>query len=321
MNIKNVTKLLTNPLEILSKIYVKGYTFLFGLDPVLKRLIKNGILKFDEASKNYYRDVKGHKFNLNLEDGGISRALAIDGIREKQSVDALYKFMNPNMNVLDLGSNIGFYLLLEAQIITQGNGSGKIVGCEPFLSSVELSKKNITDNGYDDLVKVFHAAISDKTGPVKMASSDYSNCHQLLSLAGKPDDAFYEVPGFTVQDFLEEAGMPIQDLDFLRMDTEGGEYLILPTILDELEKKDSFLMFIEFHPHVDTEAHINLLEQLDKQGFVCRDASKEFLGKDSRGKEVVLRKHMPEATISDLYKDPFYTQMGGIEVFLSKGIE
>jgi hypothetical protein len=167
MNIKNASNIFTNPFETLNKIYLKLYGLLFGLDPVLNRLLKNGTLNFDKTSKTYYRDVKGHKFNLNLEDGGISRALAIDGIREKQSVDTLFRLMDPNMNILDLGSNIGFYLLLEAQIITQGNGTGKVVGCEPFLSSMELSKKNITDNGYDDLVKVFHAAISDKTEQLK----------------------------------------------------------------------------------------------------------------------------------------------------------
>ena len=320
MNARTILKLVKNPFESIKKIYDRIYILFAGVDPVINRLVKNGTLQYDKNTDSYFRDVKGHKFNLNIGDGGISRALAIDGIREKESVDTLYRLMTPDMNVLDLGSNIGFYLLLEAQIISQSNGTGKVVGCEPFLSSMELSKRNVSDNGYDDLVQVFHAAISDKNGPVKMASSDYSNCHQLLSLSGGPDDKYYEVPGFTVKEFLDVAGMPLDTLDFLRMDTEGGEYLILPPILDELAKKDRFLMFVEFHPHVDIEAHIKLLRQLEEIGFVCLDATKEYVDIDSKGNSYTARKHMPMAKISELYSESFYTQIGGCEVFLGKGL-
>ena len=190
------------------------------VDPVFKELEKQGKIKYDAPSQTYVRDVKGHRFHLNPDDGGISRAIAIDGIRERESVDALYEYVTPDMNILDLGSNIGFYLLLEAQIISLSKGAGRIVGCEPFLDSVELSKLNVSDNNYESLCEVFHAAITDTTGPAKMASSSYSNCHQLFSLNGNDTGAYYEVPGFTLVDFLDYAGMSIIDLDFLRMDAE-----------------------------------------------------------------------------------------------------
>jgi FkbM family methyltransferase len=317
----NVIRYIGNPKQLVKKIYQKIYKWVFGIDQVFKILEKQGKIEYDSISKTFIRDVRGHKFHLNPNDGGISTAIAIDGIRERESVDALYKYVSPNMNILDLGSNIGFYLLLEAQIISLNNGSGRIIGCEPFIDSVNLSRLNVSDNNYNDLCTVFHAAITNTTGPTKMADSAYSNCHQLFSLNGDSSGAYYEVPGFTLVDFLDYADMPIGDLDFLRMDVEGAEYEIIPTIYDFLENKNTFLMFIEFHPHVDREKHVEVLKKLESLGFVCLDATKEYISND-KGKDsgIVKRLHKPDAMINDLYSDSFYTQSGGCEVFLGKGI-
>jgi FkbM family methyltransferase len=312
-----ILELIKDPLGFIGKLYVYLYTLIVGVDPLFKNLEKKGIIEYNQKTQTYVRDVRGHRFNLNPKDGGISKALARDGIREKESVDALYKYLNPNMNILDLGSNIGFYLLLEAQIIKQGEGSGRIIGCEPFLSSVELSKLNVEENNYQDLVDISHAAISDKTGSVRMATSSYSNCHQLLSLTDNKPDEYYEVPGYTLVDFLDLASMTIEELDFLRMDVEGAEYTILPTIYKILESKAEFLMFIEFHPHINKKEHINVMMKLEEFGFECLDATKEYL---DTSKGLVKREHRPDATIKDLYEDTFYTDRGGCEVFLGKGI-
>ena len=90
---------------------------------------------------------------------------------------------------------------------------------------------------------------------------------------------------------------------------------------DFLENKNTFLMFIEFHPHVDREKHVEVLKKLESLGFVCLDATKEYISND-KGKDsgIVKRLHKPDAMINDLYSDSFYTQSGGCEVFLGKGI-
>jgi len=271
-----------------------------------------GVIRYDKQNKLYLRDIRGHRFYLHPNDYGISRVLAKDGMREKESVEALLNYVKPDMNILEIGANIGFYVILESEIISKG--CGKIFALEPLPANIRLLNINIACNNYMDKVKVTYGAISDHTGLVKLELSPLSNCHRLAELFGNNHVGnTIEVPSFTFTDFLHSTGVGIEDIDFLRMDIEGSEYIVMPDILEQLEKKDSFLMFIEFHPHVNLARHKELLIRLERIGYRCLTVTKEYVEKRK-----IKRKHFPNAIISDLYSNKFFSQQGGCEVFLCR---
>ena len=286
---------------------------IFKKDPFYKELIKNGIVKYDKSNKTYIREVMGNKFHLNPLDIGISRVLAKNGIRENESVDALYKYVNRDMTILDLGANIGFYVILEAQIVS--NGIGRIIALEPGPENLRLLKLNVKANNYEDYVDIYFGAICDSSGTVQLELTNaFNSCHLVKLYRSKNSVGTIDVPAFTFYDFLKHAGITIEQLNFLRMDIEGAEYEIFPDIIDMIKNKTSFLMFIEFHPNINRFKHKEILKKLESMGFICLTATKEY-PKDGK----IIRTYRPNTTIKQLYTEEFFLQPGGCEVFLKRG--
>ena len=62
------------------------------------------------------RTVQGNKMFLDLQRAGISRTLAIMGIREADHVELMQEELKQGMVVVDIGANIGYYTLMAASI-------------------------------------------------------------------------------------------------------------------------------------------------------------------------------------------------------------
>ena len=310
-----------NKISRILKNYVsnKGYikekikTKVFNKDVFLENLKEQGLISYCKKNKTYYRDIHGIKFHLMPHDTGISRALALNGNREEESVETFRRLVKPDMNIFDLGANIGFYVCLGAQILK--NGKGKLYAIEPSPLNVNMVKINLKENNFDEFATINQGAISNETKKVKFLISSASNWNKLLDVKEKDNKGeIIEVNAYTVNDFFKLNSIKFEEIDFLRMDVEGAEYDFLPTIYSDLEKKEKFLMFIEFHPHINIKKHIKVLKHLEKLGFKSIDTTKEWsLGNGKTG-----RKHLPKTSIEELYSDEFLLQFGGVEVFLQK---
>lgn len=275
-------------------------------------LIRKGLVCYDAETDTYVRNIRGNEFHLNPEDEGISRALARDGVREKESVEALFEYVKPDMVIFDLGANIGFYVLLEAIIVSKG--TGRIIALEPHPDNVALLTLNVSKNNYSNIVQIHFGAIAEESGTAILAVSSFSNCHQLATLREQSaHNDLIDVPAFSLADFLKKAGTSMEELDFLRMDVEGAEYPILLNNIHFFREKRELLLFVEFHPHVDLPKHIELLQALDETGFECLSVTKESI-QDGR----VDRKTYPDASTKDLYTDDALLAFGGCEAFLRK---
>lgn len=280
-------------------------------DGFYSRLEKEGKLKYDPITKSYIKNIFGNSFYLNPNDFGLSRDLALNGIREKESTEMMIKCLNPDMNIIDIGANIGYYVLLEANIVKKGKG--KIIAIEPFHENVQYLRLNVENNNYQHFVNIIEGAVTETSGNVELALSPCGNCHRLRSLSLSSSDKTVEVQAYTLKEIISNSRIPIENINFIRMDVEGAEYMILPTIYDILSKMNHIYMFIEFHPHVDLESHQKVVMKLEDIGFKAISVTKEYI-KDG----VILRQHVPDVKLSDIYLNDFYTQAGGCETFLLK---
>lgn len=283
-----------------------------GINPSAALLSALGVVSFNRQTNTYLRTVLGHTMHLHPNDPGLSQALIKTGVREPESVLSLMRYLTPDMTIMDLGANIGFYVLLEAYVITKGQG--RIVALEPFPENLRLLKLNTEANNYTEKVKIINGACSDSTGTAEFTVSKLSNCGKLAEQTSPTTGKTIKVPTFTFKDLMQFAGLKATDLDFLRMDIEGAEYKILPDILDVIGTKDSFLMFIEFHPGKDRAGHAAILKRMEELGYRSLNIVKEYIENG-----ITRRKHCPSATIRDLYSQDFFMQGGGIETFLLKG--
>ncbi|TFB10601.1 FkbM family methyltransferase [Candidatus Marinimicrobia bacterium MT.SAG.3] len=237
---------------------------------ILLRKIDLYFSKYILRKKLIVRKVLNNKMYLDLVTDGISHSLAIHRIREADMTQIIEKYVTKGMNILDVGSNIGYYPLLEASILKE---SGKIYSFEPDPRNYRILLKNITLNEYDAIITPFNLAVFNKEGEEEMLLAEASN---LSKLSSTDDDNFlskhkiertYKVKTTTVDKFLSDKDFTP---DFVRMDVEGNEVEIFQGMKNTLlNASGGFRILLELHPHSYSKDHDfgNELTKLFDTGF------------------------------------------------------
>ena len=174
------------------------------------------------------KKIYNYKMLLDLYDKGISRTLLLFGKRELEHKKMLENIIKPEMTVLDIGANIGYYSLMMLELM--GN-KGKLIAVEPSPSNIEILRKNLLLNKYND-IEVHNAAISDENSTKKFFLSKMSNLNTLnytekksLNLTGET----INVKTLTVPQIMEG-----RNLDLIRMDVEGHEVEVLNGLIPNI---------------------------------------------------------------------------------------
>ena len=142
-------------------------TFLSSSFYQAKYLFYKFILRSNYLKKNIYN----FKMFLNLKDQGLSRTLILFGKRELDHKIILEKVLKKNMQILDIGANIGYYSLIQRDLIGQKN---KIVAVEPIQENIKILRKNLLLNN-DESTIVIEGAVSNKNGYDNFYTSNHFN--------------------------------------------------------------------------------------------------------------------------------------------------
>ena len=202
---------------------------------------------------------------LDLEDKGISRTLWLFGVRELDHKWLLERTLEPGSTVLDVGANIGYYVLLEREIVGE---HGKIVALEPSPSNFSLLKKNIELNQYSN-IELRQQAVSDHDETREFFIAEESNLNSfhlehLIQSATHKESILVDVK--SIRSIADEIGQ----IDYMRMDIEGHELEVLQDVI-ELGKAGKHLPNIIFEVHNRTYSKdrdiVAVLEQLMNRGY------------------------------------------------------
>lgn len=204
-------------------------------------------------SRKCVKNVHGSKMLLDLNDPGINRDLFLYGGREPSSTEIYRKQLSPGMTIVDVGANIGYYVLIEARAL---GTSGKIYAIEPAPKNFEMLQANLEINSFGCEIESHNLAISDSVGKVQFEIAGASN-HHRLSVNGSGANTI-EVEATTLDVLL--AGKKI---DMVRMDAEGAEWVILRGMRGILAGNQPLKMFIEVHPKLIREYRGDLDEWLE----------------------------------------------------------
>jgi FkbM family methyltransferase len=224
----------------------------YSLGRAISYPIRRAKIASDDGEQRYQRAIKdkkevkvgilGYNMILPTADTGLTRDIIIDGVREKNSVGVFFKEYRPDMNTIDLGANLGYYLLMEASVRKKYNGKGTIYAIEPNPYTFEYLNKNIKLNNYSD-IKTMNLAIGEKKEVKPFYLSKNWNCSRF-------------VPGPDTSDIVEVKEMKIETLDnlfakkkidFIRMDVEGFEFNILRGAKKLIADNPNIAIFFEFH--------------------------------------------------------------------------
>jgi FkbM family methyltransferase len=254
---------------------VKGFTkTIFSILAILLKRILNPV-KIPEKSVVQVND---SKMLLYPKKGAIYEDLFLYKKREPLCTDYLMHsgVLKEGDIVLDIGANIGYYVLIESQLVGE---KGKVYAVEPVRSNFELLEKNVQLNNLKN-VSTFQFAFGEKDAKSEIYVSDKSNwCAMNKDAAGGKILFAQEVSMQTVDTFLEDKAPP----DFIRMDVEGYEYQVIKGMAKTLKSNTKIL--IELHPwrpFLEPEKMDELFDILERNNFRAQFAVFENKVKENK---------------------------------------
>lgn len=222
------------------------------------------------------RRIRGNKMYIDKFDRGIGRDLLINGIHEgistpvfERELARLRDEVPGTVGVLEIGANIGYYVLLEAQSL---GSQARIYALEPEPRNRELLGRNVRMNGLKEVVDIDPYAINDETGVELFRLAEGSNHHHLVSprhdqTTGSNAQTL-KVETRTVDGILDEKGIDPESIHAVRMDIEGLEAKIIPSMRRLFEAEGPLVLFTELHPeYIDDETLVSILELMANNDF------------------------------------------------------
>lgn len=268
-----------------SKVYIERFkSNRIVLAKYLFFLIKNAILspfrifnsdeadlakyrKFTKGKKEIILDIAGSKMVLPVADEGLSRELFSAGIREKDVFEVVKRELKAGMNVVDIGANLGYYVLIESK------KANKIYGIEPNPLAFTYLKRNVKLNKIKN-VKLMNLAIGSSKSILPFYISKNWNWSRFEK--GDKGDDILSIKNIKI-DTLDSL-FKKEKVDLLRMDVEGFELEIFKGAKKFIKRNPSLMILLEFHADV--------LSPSQREEFIniCRECGlkiKYFFKKDT----------------------------------------
>lgn len=182
--------------------------------------------------KTDYTVVLGNKMYLDECD---ALELSLNGIYEPTETKLIQSIIKPGDNVVDIGAHIGYYTLIMSKLV---GPTGMVFAFEPDEGNFELLEKNVKLNGCTN-VMLENMVVTDTVGPVKLFNGDESSNPTIVG----SDDKFTLVNGTSLDTYFRGI-----NVDFIKMDVEGAEYLVLKGAVRLL--RTDVKIITEFYPKV-----------------------------------------------------------------------
>lgn len=253
-----------------SFIYVQTFVFLFrafGFSKSIKCVL-NKIVSDIAGRIAKTNVVKVHGFMMSLipHDEGISRELKVFKLHEPLATRILIAELKKGMAVVDIGSNIGYYCLLEAKLV---GPKGRVLAIEPNPIAYEHLYQNIKMNSLGN-VMAENEAVWDKNSTVMFLMSKQSNLSKVVETRNNLGNHCWEqiinVPARCLDDITKDLGK----VDFLRMDLEGGEYKLFEGSKQTLGRFYP-VIFMELHiPTLGKKRSKAILQGLKRYGYTIK---------------------------------------------------
>jgi len=247
------------------------------------------------------------KLFLNPKDRGISVELMLEKIHEPYATKFYINKLSTmkNLVILDIGANIGYYILILKDLIIKNNF--KIYAFEPDPINYNILIKNLKINNLENYVTTYQKAIYNKTGKIKFFISKKRNWNSILTPKSKKD-CFTIVKSISIIDFVKENNTRI---DIIRMDIEGAEFYLFDNSFKEIIKLYSPDFFIEIHPKLvkDKKIKNSFFKILDEFNYYITFYSKKICEEKFFGCYLTtLKPNYKKISITDFIKSEEYNK-------------
>lgn len=173
----------------------------------------------------------GIKFVVDMQD---KRTVTLETFNfntfEKEDSQMIFKFVNPESHVIDIGANLGWYSLHIGSMLK----SGTIHSFEPLPETYKKLQQNIKLNGLTN-INTNQVALSEKKqtltfffDPLQSGSSSSRNITESETIVKM------ELDSITFDEYAETKALSA--IDFIKCDVEGAELFVFQGAQKSLEK-------------------------------------------------------------------------------------
>lgn len=168
------------------------------------------------------------------------------GIWEASTFEAIHRSLTPETTVLDFGAWIGPVTLFAA------SKAKRVISFEPDPVAARELKANLALNpALAEKVTVVEKAVWPEAGSVRMGAKTAQG-DSMSSVHHTGSAVSWEVPTITPAEIA--AMLPAEGPVFVKIDVEGAEYAIVPT-LAPLLARDNLTALVSFHPRFAAGGH------------------------------------------------------------------
>lgn len=223
-----------------------GYTIYRELS---NRGMINQIIFENNESIITLNDNRRYYFNPN---DNVAKMYSIPhtGIFELKETKFVSDFIKSGQTCIDVGANFGWYTILFSKLVGQ---MGEVHAFEPLPHTYKVLKKNIHLNGCKNVV-INNEALDEKEGQRDLFLPDIgvSGSFQLHNYQKKYD--VFKCLSTTIDAYCSRQN--INEVDFIKADIEGAEWLMLkgaintlktniPTLFLEIQRSSTILFGYE----------------------------------------------------------------------------
>jgi FkbM family methyltransferase len=210
---------------------------------------------------------KGINWELDLDEG-IDLSIYLFGAFEREVCKSYSGIIQPGMQVIDIGANIGAHTLPMAQLV---GDKGQVDAFEPTTFAVEKLKRNLVLNpALVPRVRLNHCFLCSQGNQHLPSEGIPSSWNLAKSDAAqhKQHGGFFkplgEVKTTTLDDYVTNQG--IQRIDLIKLDVDGNELDVLAGARIVISKfKPIILMELAFYE--DEARHSQLFDYLNENGY------------------------------------------------------
>jgi FkbM family methyltransferase len=203
----------------------------FGTLPFARRLFANA-----PAPTVLQRPMFGFTFLVDVSRTDTHRLLYLDGQRFVAERNLIRSLLRPGMRVVDVGANLGYFLLLLESVI---GPRGEVVCLEPEPDNLRELARNVRVNGLGNVV-VLPIAAGDCDGFAPLRRG-------INAVVNPGGSESFTVPLRRLDSLLSAP------VDFIKIDVEGFELQVLRGAQRVLQQRPTVV--VEVHPGLLDSTH------------------------------------------------------------------
>ena len=167
------------------------------------------------------------------------------GNYEKEIVSFIKRNVESNDNLVDVGSNVGYFTLTMASIVTKGS----VFSFEPYIKNQFLLKKNIKLNNFHN-IKNYELALSNSDSEKNLIVNKLNQGGNLIDDGSKQfsSSQFFSVK---VKTNRFDTLLPNQIINGIKIDVEGHEIKVLEGMINLLSLRPPNFIVLESRGRAD----------------------------------------------------------------------